>query len=76
MLKFEFVQHSEFDDPEYYITDDEDGEYVGFIYYLDGGWMFMSSASWGIGFGYLLRVVNKINELNRSTKQQRILGVF
>ena len=73
MLRFEFVQDGEFEDPQYYIYDDEDNEYVGFIYYNEG-WLFNSSNTWGLSYGFLRDISDKLEYLEESTKQQRILG--
>jgi len=37
-LTFEFIQHGEFDDPEYEIIDN-DGDYLGYLFY-EKGWLF------------------------------------
>ncbi len=73
MLKFEFVQGSEFSNPLYDVYDDDD--FMGDIFY-NKSWIFQSSNEWGSGEDILKEIANKIHELNESTMNQRILGVF
>lgn len=75
MLKFEFVQGGEFDNPKHDVIDD-DGEWVGYIYYDGGGWLFTPSRKWGLYSGCLTTIASKLEELDKNTKSQRILGVF
>lgn len=74
-LIFEFIQLDEFDDPEYDVIDDLDGEVIGFICFNDY-WLFTSSNSWGLSSYDLIDIADKIHELDESTRSQRILGVF
>lgn len=75
MLKFEFIQLDEFDDPEYDVIDELDGEVVGFICF-NCYWLFTSINSWGLSSCDLIDIAAKIDELDENTRSQRILGVF
>ena len=72
MLKFEFVQASEFSIPFYRIS--IDGDENGDIRYMAGQWelRWVSLCT----PNHLRSIADKIDELNKSTKSQRILGVF
>ena len=71
MINFEFVQASEFDDPFYSIENDGN---LGEIYFFDGQWVI--SWIYGATKDDLSWIYWKLDELNQSTKSQRILGVF
>lgn len=75
MLRFEYVQYGEFHDPEYKIRDDEDNEYIGYLYYNET-WLFTSDGTWGLSWEYLNEISDKLKELKASTQSQQILGVF
>lgn len=88
MLKFEFMQPGEFDDPHYDVADNdvmtESGNghkinrSIGSIEYFE------VVEQWKISFcddivydsSALLDIAKKLDELNESTRAQRILGVF
>ncbi len=63
MLKFEFVQPGEFDDPWYEVTDDEN-DVVGGIYFLDGIWWWSDSGECYLDAKTMCDVADKLNQLN------------
>lgn len=73
MLKFEYVQDGEYKDPYYQIEIEE--VIAGGIEYFNGEW----GLDWIYGLltsETLDKISEKIKQLNKSTRSQRILGVF
>lgn len=73
MLKFEFVQPGEFEDPYYEIV--KNGKKTGTMTYFN--------EQWGLNYAYywhnakdMMQISFKAAELNQSTRAQRILGAF
>lgn len=75
MLRFKFVQEDEFEMPYYTII--SDGEEQGLLEWVNGQWGFTSMfAGFYADQKELYQIAGKIHELNKSTRAQRILGVF
>jgi len=75
-LTFEFVQNYEVQDPFYRVSDiDED--YICLIEYDNGYWFAGKfSTRFSINEVYLSAIANKLDELNESTRNQRIFNWF
>lgn len=71
MLKFEFVQPSEYGDPYYKIL--KDGKVTGMLNYTSGQWGLDYVWHWHNARD-MMQISFKAAELNRSTKQQRIFA--
>ena len=80
MLKFEFVQPGEFEEPYYAVsefdTKTDSIQEIGRIEHFDYEWLYADNGSFVFAPKGLIGISNKINELNQATQAQRILGVF
>lgn len=63
MLRFEFIQPGEFDDPEYFVND-ADNDHVGYIYFIDGEWLFTTANDWCLSYDYFDEISAKLKQLN------------
>ena len=73
MLKFEFVQPGEFEEPCYEAT--YEGDCLGYMVF-GNNWKYEDGGSFRIPSNGLRSLAEKLEQLNQSTKSQRILGVF
>lgn len=74
-IEFVFYQDSEFDDP-YYDVLTPGGVKHGIIQFAYGNWYFLSSGNYYISQEGMIDIIHKLDEVDESLKQQRILGVF
>lgn len=78
MLKFEFVQTSEFSKPRYnVIFCDEIDEYeIGYLHYSGGNWHYLDYQERGSPAHLMIEIGEKMEELDRSVESQLFLGRF
>lgn len=75
MLKFEFVQPGEFEDPRYEVIQNKIQTLGGIVF--DGEhWTYDDYSYFYLDSGDMDEISAKLKQLNQSTKSQRILGVF
>ena len=78
MLKYEFVQGGEFDNPQYnVIFYNEIDEYLaGYLYYSNGYWNYADYNRYGLPAHLMIEIGEKMEELDRSVESQLFLGRF
>lgn len=78
MLKYEFVQGGEFNDPQYeVIFYEEVDEYpVGYLYFKGGNWNYADYNRYGLPAHLMIEIGNKMKEFDESVKKQLFLGRF
>ena len=79
MLKYEFVQGGEFDNPQYEVIffNDSGDEYVaGYLYYSNGYWNYADHNEYGLPAHLMIEIGNKMKEFDESVKKQLFLGRF
>jgi hypothetical protein len=78
MLKYEFLQGGEFSDHQYdVIFFNEIDEYpIGYLYFSGGNWNYADYGQYGLPSGLMIEIANKMEEFDKSVKEQLFLGKF
>lgn len=77
MLKFEFIQPGEFGNPYYGIVNKNKLTGGSLYFHIKSKqWSFSWEIHRGLTAESLREIADKLDELNESTRAQRILGVF
>ena len=83
MLKYEFVQRSEFSQPHYSVIqcivmfDNEIDEYeVGYLYFSSGNWNYANYDEYGLPAHLMIEIGEKMKEFDESVEEQLFLGRF
>ena len=78
MLKYEFKQGNEFSVPYYnVIFYNEVDEYpLGYLYFFGGNWNYADYQKYGLPAHLMIEIANKMEEFDKSVKEQLFLGKF
>lgn len=78
MLKYEFAQGGEFDNPQYQVIFfNETDEYeVGYLYFAGGYWNYANHYQYGLPAHLMIEIGEKMKEFNESVIKQLFLGRF
>jgi hypothetical protein len=78
MLKYEFSQGGEFNDPQYeVIFFNEVDEYpVGYLCFAGGNWNYADYQEYGLPAHLMIEIGEKMKEFDKSVKEQLFLGSF